>query len=96
MIGEEIAIRWSDGSESYFPTAKLREHCPCAVCAGEADILGNLMKPEVQLTQKSFQLKNWEIIGAYAWQPTWGDGHRTGLYSFKFLKQLETVWNSNP
>ncbi|MEO7318458.1 MAG: gamma-butyrobetaine hydroxylase-like domain-containing protein, partial [Chthoniobacteraceae bacterium] len=24
----------------------------------------------------------------YALQPTWGDGHGTGLYSFAFLRRL--------
>jgi DUF971 family protein len=29
-----------------------------------------------------------EYVGGYAWQPTWGDGHRTGLYSWNYLRKL--------
>ena len=42
VIGNELALRWSDGIESYFPLDFLRKRCPCAVCAGEKDILGNV------------------------------------------------------
>jgi DUF971 family protein len=88
-IGEELAIKWADGTESFISLEKLRRGCPCAGCKGEADIMGNLYKaPEQALTPKSFQLRSLERIGTYAMQPVWADGHATGIYSFDYLRRL--------
>ena len=35
VLGGELAIAWSDGSESYFKLSDLRRLCPCAECGGE-------------------------------------------------------------
>lgn len=89
QIGEELAIRWEDGTESYISLQKLRRACPCAGCKGESDIMGNLYKgPEQTLGPASFQLRHLERIGSYAVQPVWVDGHATGLYSFEYLKRV--------
>jgi DUF971 family protein len=89
LIGEELAIRWNDGAESYFPLEFLRRACPCAACGGEPDVLGNIMRPEVSYTEKSFMLAGFGMVGGYALQPRWADGHDTGLYSFQYLRRLE-------
>jgi DUF971 family protein len=89
QIGEELAIKWDDGSESYIQLEVLRRHCPCASCKGEMDVMGNLYKgPDAPLSAAAFQLKRMANIGGYAIQPVWADGHGTGLYSFDYLKRL--------
>jgi DUF971 family protein len=88
QIGDELAIAWSDGSESFLRLQALRIGCPCAGCGGEPDVLGNIERPDVSYTPDSFVLRGWQIIGGYAWQPTWADGHGTGLYSFPYLQRL--------
>ena len=89
QIGEELAVKWEDGSESYIPLEKLRRHCPCAGCKGEMDIMGNVYKgPDRPLTPQAFQLRTLTPIGTYAVQPTWGDGHATGIFSFDYLKKI--------
>lgn len=88
QIGHELAIRWNDSSESYFDLEKLRRACPCAACGGEPDVLGNISRPNVSYNDESFRLTNFQIIGGYALQPCWGDGHNTGLYSFHYLRRL--------
>jgi DUF971 family protein len=93
-IGQELAIAWSDGAESFLSFEALRRACPCAVCAGEADVLGNLERPEVGYTEKSFELRGWQIVGGYALQPAWGDGHGTGLYTFALLRRLAAALSS--
>ena len=88
-IGEELAIKWDDGSESYISLEKLRRACPCAGCKGETDVMGNLYKgPEQQLTSLAFKLRDLSWIGTYAVQPNWADGHATGIYSFEYLRQI--------
>lgn len=92
IIGTDLAIRWEDGLESFIPLGTLRRHCPCASCAGEKDIFGNLYKgPDRPLTPRGTELVRVDAIGSYAVQPTWGDGHNTGLYTYELLRRLGAV-----
>lgn len=91
QIGNELAIRWNDGAESYLDLHFLRRACPCAACAGEPDALANPAaagRPEVNYSESSFELTGFEIVGGYALQPRWRDGHNTGLYTFQYLRRL--------
>jgi len=89
QVGEELAIKWDDGRESFVRLEKLRRHCPCAGCKGERDIMGNLYKgPEKTLSPLAFQLVRIGMVGGYAVQPFWADGHATGLFSFDYLRRL--------
>jgi DUF971 family protein len=89
QIGNELAIKWSDGGEIFIPLEKLRRCCPCAGCRGETDILGNVYKnPGRLLPPKAFQLLRLNSVGGYAIQPVWADGHATGIYSFDYLKRV--------
>ncbi len=89
QIGEDLAIKWDDGSESYVRLETLRRGCPCAACKGEADVMGHLYKgPDKPLAAEAFHLVRLVTVGGYAVQPVWADGHATGLYSFDYLKRL--------
>jgi DUF971 family protein len=88
QIGNELAIKWDDGSESFIALEKLRRCCPCAGCKGEVDVMGNLYKnPEQALSPAAFRLVRIERVGTYAVQPVWADGHATGIYSFDYLRR---------
>ena len=91
LIGRELALRWSDGAESYLDLQFLRRACPCASCGGEPDVLGNVIRPEVSYNANSFELRAWNLVGGYALQPRWADGHDTGLFSFDYLRRLSAV-----
>lgn len=89
IIGDQLAIKWQDGSESFLDLQTLRRRCPCASCQGERDVMGKLHKgPTRPLTAASFQLLRLENVGTYAIQPVWGDGHNSGLYSFDYLRSI--------
>lgn len=88
LIGSELAIQWNDESESYLPLEFLRRACPCAACGGEPDVLGNIIRPDVRYTPESFAVRSWELVGGYALQPRWGDGHGSGIYSYQYLRRL--------
>lgn len=89
QIGEELAIKWEDGGESFISLEALRKECPCAGCKGEVDVMGKLhIGPKRPFTAASFRLRSLERIGGYAIKPVWGDGHSTGLYSFDYLKKI--------
>ncbi len=89
IIGTELAIKWEDGRESFITLEDLRRGCPCAGCMGERDVMGTLHKgPEKPLSKRSFELKSIANVGSYGITPIWGDGHRTGIYSFDYLARL--------
>ena len=88
VIGDEVAIKWNDDVESYLRFEFLRRACPCASCGGEPDVMGNIVRPHVSYTAESFELRGWDLVGGYAIQPRWSDGHRTGIYSYRYLRRL--------
>ena len=89
VIGQELALVWSDGQESYIALEKLRRSCPCAACGGEPDVMGEIQRPHVSYGPHSFELRGFRFVGGYALQPTWNDGHDTGLYPFRLLRALD-------
>lgn len=93
QIGRQLAIRWNDGAESYLELELLRRACPCAACGGEPDVLGGKERPVISYSAASFVLIGFNPVGGYALQFRWGDGHDTGLYSFKYLRNLAGTVN---
>ena len=97
QIGEELAIKWGCGNESFIPLERLRRACPCAACKGEMDVMGNLYKPaDRPLSPAAFQLVRVDKVGSYGVQPVWADGHATGIYSFEYLKKVGTPPADSP
>jgi DUF971 family protein len=88
VIGDEFAVAWNDGQESFIALEDLRRQCPCASCGGEPDILGRVDRPHVSYGPRSFTLRGFKLVGGYAIQPAWEDGHDTGLYTFRQLRAL--------
>jgi len=89
IIGNEIAIAWSDGSESYFPMAYLRARSPSAENRGETDIFGRKYGGTNRTDFDGVEVVGWQFVGNYAVRFEFSDGHNTGLYSFSYLKELE-------
>lgn len=88
VIGQELAIVWDDGLETYYPFEKLRAASPSAANIGERDILGNQYGGGGPKNFAGVQVLDWERVGNYALRFDFSDGHRTGIYSFDYLRQL--------
>ncbi|MDD3180153.1 MAG: DUF971 domain-containing protein [Opitutaceae bacterium] len=92
LIGREVAILWDDGRESYLPFEYLRASSPSAETRGEQDIFGNRYggsdKPK---DYDGVEVLGWELVGNYALRFDFSDGHRTGLYSFEYLRQIDAA-----
>ena len=88
-VNELLLMKWEDGLETVLELKTLREHCPCANCAGEKDVFGNIYKgtPETK-TESSNVLSGIQPIGYYALRPFWMDGYNTGIYPFELLRSL--------
>jgi DUF971 family protein len=87
-IGKELALRWSDGTETYIQLETLRKRCPCAECSGEKDLTGKVYGGNPRHIPASFELKSCRAVGGYAIQPEWKDGHSSGIYSYDYLRSL--------
>lgn len=90
IIGNEIAIAWDDGGESYFGFERLRAASPSAETQGERDILGIQYGGDGPRKFPGVTVMGWEQVGNYALRFDFSDGHRTGLYSFDYLRKLSS------
>lgn len=88
IIGQEVAIRWDDGVESFYPFEKLRAASPSASNLGERDIFGNQYGGGGPRQFPGVQVNGWQRVGNYAVRFDFSDGHNTGLYSFDYLRKL--------
>lgn len=76
-----MEIDWADGYRGSVAHRILRGFCPCAQCQGHHG-------PIRFVEAESLDLAEIEEVGQYAVQLSWADGHRTGIYSFRHLRQL--------
>ena len=85
---ETLSILWDDGHQSVISLKTLRDNCPCASCQGETVLLKSFL-PVIQPEQPGkYKLVGAEPVGSYAISMSWGDGHRTGIYTYERLRSL--------
>lgn len=89
LIGDELAIAWSDGNESYINVERLRAASPSAENQGERDIFGNQYGGDGPKRFPGVTVLGWDMVGNYAIRFEFSDGHRTGLYSYDYLRKLK-------
>jgi len=80
-----LRITWSDGRECVYQAPELRRACPCAQCVNEWTG-ERVLQPEAISEQLS--IADISVVGRYALNFRWSDGHETGIYSFRYLRQL--------
>lgn len=78
-----VEIEWSDGHKTLFGAAELRRLCPCARCVNELTGVRTLDPAEIpdEITQADLVL-----VGHYAVSLRFSDGHHTGIFTFRFLR----------
>lgn len=77
----QMEIDWNDGHRTLLPHRVLRGFCPCAECQGHDG-------PIRFRDGGDLELVDLEPVGNYALRLVWGDRHATGIYSFRFLREL--------
>ncbi|MEP7077248.1 MAG: DUF971 domain-containing protein [Acidobacteriota bacterium] len=80
-----ITIKWSDESETRYDAAQLRRACPCAGCVNEWTGQKQLIDATVP---DDLTFSHISIVGRYALNFHFSDGHDTGIFSFKYLLGL--------
>ena len=82
----ELQIEWGDGHQTAYDFSTLRWLCPCAFCRGEAGQPGWL-DSNPTLSEEQVTLSDIALVGHYAIQPIWADGHGSGFYAFERLRE---------
>ncbi len=92
-----LTIEWKDGRKSQFDLGFLRKMCPCAQCRVEREAPKPAAKPTAKgasLTvlpaniDQATTFQDAKLVGNYAISIVWGDGHRTGIYDFRYLRLI--------
>lgn len=83
---EYLDIVWDNNEEGSIKLSNLRNQCPCAVCIAEKDEWSPTYIP--LYTKEQLTITQMDIVGTYALNIKWEDGHDTGLYDFNYLYQL--------
>ncbi len=87
----DLSMWWSDGVQTTISIKRLRDECPCAGCKGESVLFESYAPVKLPIARPGmYDLKKIDVIGNYAIQPLWGDGHNTGLYGWDYLRQIST------
>jgi DUF971 family protein len=85
---DTLAVEWSDGHASVYPYAYLRDRCPCAMCTDKHAGPASPVTPLPMFGKRRLALQKAELVGRYAVQLFWNDGHASGIYSFEYLREL--------
>jgi ATP-binding protein involved in chromosome partitioning len=81
-----LAISWADGRESRYEVRTLRLACRCAQCVDEWSGAQTL---DAAAVAEDVHPRNLASVGRYAIRIDWSDGHDTGIYSFRHLRELD-------
>ncbi len=80
-----LLIEWGDGCECLYSYRELRLFCACARCVDEWSGKPILKPMEVA---DDIRVTGWSRTGHYGIGLTFSDGHSTGIYTLKRLREL--------
>lgn len=97
-LKEGVTIVWMDGLSSHYTVPQLRAACPCATCTdahntGDYSTRVEMPKaPGADLFQiykpTGATLLGVKPVGRYALQFEFSDGHKTGIFTWEYLREL--------
>ncbi len=88
LAEQKLLVQWKDGAASEFAFDFLRSRCPCATCRTEREKEKPLL-PILRIDPSGdIRVTTAKLVGRYAIQFTWSDGHSTGIFDFRYLRSL--------
>jgi DUF971 family protein len=86
-----LTIEWSDGSTSYYSIPYLRKMSPSADAKDLREKMRSNPLTVLPASRSSGPLvaTDAELVGNYAIKIAFSDGHATGLYSWKYLREID-------
>ncbi len=87
---QRLRIEWSDGRLSDYSLDDLRRQCPCATCREErSKQVSNPLKI-LKHDPTNIRVTDAKLVGNYAIQFFWSDGHNTGIFDYRYLRGLDS------
>ncbi|HZI12008.1 MAG TPA: DUF971 domain-containing protein [Myxococcus sp.] len=83
--GARLALTWDDGVATDASAQVLRQQCPCAGCVDEWTSKRTLDPAKVPA---DLRIKEVHPVGNYALTFLFSDGHTTGIYPWKLLREV--------
>lgn len=80
-----VSILWGDDRRCRYGAAELRRACPCAQCVNEWT--GERVLKAESISD-NIEIRDLSLVGRYALNFRWSDGHETGIYSFRYLREF--------
>lgn len=87
-----LTIEWSDGASSYYSIAYLRRMSPSAEARQlREDMSSNPLTvlPSRPSAGGPLVALGAEIVGNYALRVSFSDGHKTGLFTWDYLRSID-------
>jgi DUF971 family protein len=88
-----LTVQWADGTSSYFSIPYLRKMSPWAETRHLREEMAR--NPLTVLPQSAahrsgpLTAMDAELVGNYALRIRFSDGHDTGIYSWKYLREID-------
>ncbi len=76
-----LSMEWTDEVHTDFSTRYLRGWCPCARCQGHFQGIKEFAGGDATIVDV-------EPVGGYGMRIQWLDGHKSGIYTFKYLREI--------
>ncbi len=89
-----LEIAWEDGTRTSYTGRQLRWACPCAECRGEAGVPGRLDRIS-ELPENEQMVTEVGLVGQYALQIGFASGHATGIFTFRYLRNLAELQDAS-
>jgi len=83
--GSRLELSWDDGTRTGATAQVLRQQCPCAECVDEWTNKRTLDQTQVPA---DLRVRQMHPVGNYALTFAFSDGHTTGIYPWKLLREI--------
>jgi ATP-binding protein involved in chromosome partitioning len=84
----EVRIVWKDSRESLYAARSLRFYCSCAQCVDEVT---GVRRVREEMIPQGISIISTRPVGRYGLQFQYSDGHSTGIYTYEYLRSLDTA-----
>jgi DUF971 family protein len=78
-----VVLEWADGHRTEYSARELRQRCQCAGCVDE---LSGRRTLDVDGVAAGLVTEEVVLVGNYAISVRFSDGHATGIYPYRMLR----------
>lgn len=94
-----LTVTWADGRVSFYPVAHLRKWSPSAEARELREQLSSnpltVLPARAVSGDKPLTIEDVQRVGNYAVRIVFSDGHDTGIYSWRYLCDIEPTASSS-